>query len=47
MKKNQIFFLVAAFASFVLSVSLWFLGDPAVAKEQGFLLGYGFQVFLR
>ena len=39
LKKNQIFFLVAAFASFVLSVSLWFLGDPAVAKEQGIFVG--------
>ncbi len=39
MKKNQVFFLVAAFASFVLSVSLWFLGDPAVAKEQGIFVG--------
>jgi hypothetical protein len=39
MKKNQIFFLVAAFASFVLSVSLWFLGDPDVAKEQGIFVG--------
>ncbi len=39
MKKNQIFFLIAAFASFVLSVSLWFLGDSAVAKDQGIFVG--------
>ena len=39
MKKNQIFFLIAAFASFVLSVSLWFLGEPEIAKEQGIFVG--------
>ena len=33
------YFLVAAFASFVLSVSLWFLGSPDVAKEQGIFVG--------
>ena len=33
MKKNQIFFLIAAFASFVLSLSLWFLGEPEIAKQ--------------
>ena len=31
------YFLIAAFASFILSVGLWFLGDQAVAKQQGFL----------
>ena len=36
---NKNYFLVAAFASFVLSVSLWFLGDQAVAKEQGIFVG--------
>ena len=39
MKKNQIFFLIAAFASFVLSVSLWFLGDTETAKLQGIFVG--------
>lgn len=33
------YFLVAAFLSFVLSVSLWFLGNPEVAKEQGIFVG--------
>jgi hypothetical protein len=33
------YFMVAAFASFVLSVSLWFLGNPDVAKEQGIFVG--------
>ena len=32
---NKNYFLVAAFASFVLSVSIWFLGDQSVAQEQG------------
>ncbi len=33
------YFLVAAFASFVLSVSLWFLGNADIAKEQGIFVG--------
>lgn len=33
------YFLIAAFASFVLSVSIWFLGDQAVAQEQGIFVG--------
>ena len=36
---SKSYFLVAAFASFVLSVSLWFLGTPDVAKEQGIFVG--------
>ena len=36
---SKSYFLVAAFASFVLSVSLWFLGSPDVAKEQGIFVG--------
>lgn len=33
------YFLVAAFASFVLSVSLWFLGNADIAKQQGIFVG--------
>ncbi len=36
---SKIYFLVAAFASFFLSVSLWFLGDQEVAKQQGIFVG--------
>ncbi len=36
---NKIYFLLAAFASFALSVSLWFLGDQAVAQQQGIFVG--------
>ena len=36
---NKIYFLLAAFASFVLSVSIWFLGDQAVAQQQGIFVG--------
>ena len=36
---NKIYFLLAAFASFTLSVSLWFLGDQAVAQQQGIFVG--------
>ena len=36
---SKSYFLVAAFASFVLSVSLWFLGDQEVAKQQGIFVG--------
>ena len=36
---SKSYFVVAAFASFVLSVSLWFLGDQAVAQEQGIFVG--------
>ena len=37
--KSSYYFLVAGFASFVLSVSIWFLGDESVAKEQGIFVG--------
>ncbi len=37
--RNVNYFLIAAFASFILSVSLWFLGNPEVAKEQGIFVG--------
>ncbi len=39
MMNSKSYFIVAAFASFVLSVSLWFLGDQAVAHEQGIFVG--------
>ena len=39
MMNSKSYFIVAAFASFVLSVSLWFLGDQAVAQEQGIFVG--------
>jgi len=32
-------FIVAAFGSFVLSVSLWFLGSTAMAHEQAIFVG--------
>lgn len=37
--KSSHYFLVAAFASFVLSVGIWFLGDQSVAKDQGIFVG--------
>ena len=37
--KNSVYFLAAAFASFVLSVAIWFLGDQSVAKDQGIFVG--------
>ena len=39
MKNNKSYFLVAAFASFILSVSVWFFGDQSLAKEQGIFIG--------
>ena len=36
---SKSYFLVAAFASFCLSVSLWFLGDQEAAKQQGIFVG--------
>lgn len=36
---NKNYFLIAAFASFGLSVGLWFLGDQSVAKEQAIFVG--------
>ena len=37
--KSSHYFLVAAFASFVLSVGIWFLGDQTVAQQQGIFVG--------
>ena len=37
--KNGIYFVVAAFASFLLSVYIWFLGDQSVAQQQGIFVG--------
>ena len=37
--KNSVYFLAAAFESFVLSVAIWFLGDQSVAKDQGIFVG--------
>jgi hypothetical protein len=37
--RSKTYFLVAAFASFVFSVSLWFLGDQSIAKEQAIFVG--------
>ena len=36
---NKNYFLVAAFASFLLSVSIWFFGDQSVAQQQGIFVG--------
>ncbi len=37
--KSENYFIVAAFASFVFSVSLWFLGDQSIAKDQAIFVG--------
>jgi hypothetical protein len=37
--KSENYFLIAAFASFVFSVSLWFLGNPEVEKDQAIFVG--------
>ena len=36
---SKSYFLIGAFASFVLSVGLWFLGSQEIAKEQGIFVG--------
>jgi len=36
---SKSYFLVAAFASFCLSVSLWFLGEQDISKQQGIFVG--------
>jgi hypothetical protein len=36
---SKSYFIVAAFASFLLSVSIWFLGDQTVAQQQGIFIG--------
>jgi hypothetical protein len=33
------YFIIAAFASFVFSVTLWFLGDSEVNKHQALFVG--------
>ena len=36
---SKSYFVVAAFASFVLSVSLWFMGNADVAHDQAIFVG--------
>jgi hypothetical protein len=36
---SKSYFLVAAFASFVFSVSLWFLGDTDLNRDQAIFVG--------
>jgi len=37
--KSYTYFLVAAFISFVFSVSLWFLGDNEINRDQAIFVG--------
>jgi hypothetical protein len=37
--KSESYFLLAAFGSFVFSVTLWFLGDTDVNKHQAIFVG--------
>jgi hypothetical protein len=37
--KSQYYFLLAAFASFVFSVSLWFMGDADLNRQQAIFVG--------
>jgi len=37
--RSRNWFMLAAFASFVLSVSIWFFGEPSVAQQQGIFVG--------
>jgi len=37
--KSSNYFLVAAFVSFVFSVTLWFLGDADINKQQAIFVG--------
>lgn len=37
--KSSSYFVVAAFASFVFSVTLWFLGDADINKQQAIFVG--------
>ena len=37
--KSSSYFIVAAFASFVFSVSLWFLGDADINRDQAIFVG--------
>lgn len=36
---SKYYFLVAAFSSFVFSVSLWFVGDSELARDQAIFVG--------
>lgn len=37
--KSSNYFVVAAFASFIFSVSLWFLGDSDINRDQAIFVG--------
>ncbi len=37
--KSQYFFILAAFISFVFSVSLWFIGDSDLNRQQAIFVG--------
>ena len=37
--KSQYFFIVAAFISFVFSVTLWFIGDTDLNRQQAIFVG--------
>ena len=37
--KSQYFFIVAAFISFVFSVTLWFIGDSDLNRQQAIFVG--------
>ncbi len=37
--KSQYFFIAAAFISFVFSVSLWFMGDTDLHRQQAIFVG--------
>ena len=39
MNNSRSYFILAAFASFALSVSLWFLGNAEVAHDQAIFVG--------
>lgn len=37
--KSSSYFVVAAFASFVFSVTLWFIGDNEINRDQAIFVG--------
>jgi len=37
--KSEYFFIVAAFISFVFSVTLWFIGDTDLNRQQAIFVG--------
>ena len=37
--KSQYFFIVSAFISFVFSVTLWFIGDTDLNRQQAIFVG--------